>query len=177
MKFYLSGGMEFREDLGGPWRKWISEELNKIGHSGIDPTKLEEDENIKGPTQKYLNELKLKGDVDKVRKIVRNSLFRKDMYGIQLSDATIVLYDRSVQLGAGTLAEVWESFREGRPIYIMSDFPLNKVPGWLIGESTEVFFNFDDLLFYLGKHDQIHADVVAAQKTRDEVLGGIYSAY
>src|SRR5262245_59715857 len=148
MRFYLSGGMEFKNNLGIEWREWLTQELEKLGHNTVDPTKLEENNNIKGPIQYHLTDLKKQGRLDEVRNLVRNSLFRKDMYGIQLSDAMVVLYDTYVQKGAGTLAETWEAFREGLPVYAVSLLPLEEIPTWLIGETTELFFDFNDLLKY-----------------------------
>ncbi|KKM13551.1 hypothetical protein LCGC14_1715160, partial [marine sediment metagenome] len=41
MKFYLSGGMEYKKNLGANWREWITEELEKRRHDAINPVKLE----------------------------------------------------------------------------------------------------------------------------------------
>ena len=176
MRFYLSGGMEFKADLGVAWRDWLTAELAKLGHSSIDPTKIEEDENITGPVQKYLIQMKMEGKLDEVRRIARQSLFRKDMFAIQLADATVVLYDESAQRGAGTTSEAWESFREGRPIYMITRLPLEKMSTWLIGETTQVFLDFEDFLTYAKDHEQLSIDALRAKQIRDEVLGGIYSA-
>lgn len=174
MKAYLSGSMEFKENLGTEWREWITKELEKIGYGSVDPTKLEEDNNIQGPVQYRLTDLKLAGQLDEVREITRRTLFKKDMYGIQLSDILIVLYDTGVQKGAGTLAETWEAFREGRPIYAVSELPIEQIPTWLIGETTQLFFNFQDLLIYLTDKDQVAQDIKNAVLFSDEVLGGLY---
>lgn len=174
MIFYLSGGMEFKANLGMVWREWLTNELGKIGHTTVDPTKLEEDRNLDVPTQTYLTQLKTNGELDKVREITRNTLFRKDMWGIQLSDAMIVLYDVSVQKGAGTLAEAWEGFREGRPMYLVSDFPLAQIPTWLIGESTELFYKFEDFLDYAKDSKRLAQDKEEAKRISHEVLSGLY---
>ena len=174
MKIYLSGGMEFKKSLGIEWREWITAELEKIGHIAIDPTKLELDANLAGPAQTHLTELKLQGKLDEVRSIVRNTLFRKDMWGIQMSDVVLVLYDESVQKGAGTLSESWEAFREGRPVYLVTEFGLEKVPTWLIGETTAMFFNFEDFLAYASDNQQLEKDVANAKQIAKEVLQGIY---
>lgn len=174
MRIYLSGGMEFTLDLGIGWREWLTNELKKIGHSALDPTKLEEDKNLSTPLQRYLTDLKLQGQLDKVREIGRMSLFRKDMHAIQLSDFLVVLYDESVQRGAGTLSEAWEAFREGRPVYLVSEFSLDKIPTWLIAETTEVFSGFEDFLSYIQDHDRVSKDIENAKRVRDEVLHGVY---
>jgi len=174
MKFYLSGAMEYKEDLGASWREWLTKELEDRRHAAVDPVLLESpDENGK-PIQARLTELKLQGELDQVRDLVRRSLFRKDMYGIQIAEALVVLYDASTQKGAGTISEVWEAFREAKPIYLITDFGLEDIPTWLIGETTKIFPNFRDFLEYVSNHNNVILDMMNAQKTTDEVLGGIY---
>ena len=134
MRFYLSGGMEYQAGLGKGWRDEITVRLEEIGHSALDPVKEElgdtEAAAFDWPMQK------LKDDLDEYRHMVRLKMFRKDMLAIQKSDALILLYDESVRRGAGTLAEAWEAFREGKPTYVVTPFERKEVPGWLIGESA-----------------------------------------
>jgi len=174
MKFYLSGGMEYKKNLGKGWREWLTEELQEIRHDAVDPVKMESPDEKGEPIQHNLTELKLQGKLEEVRTIVRRSLFRKDMFGIQIADALVVFYDESVQRGAGTLSESWEAFREGKPVYLVTEFPLDKVPTWLIGETTAVFSDFEDLLVYLKDHSLVIRDIMLAKQTADDVLGGIY---
>lgn len=174
MKFYLSGGMEYKKNLGMGWRDWITKELEERRHEAVDPVKLEVPDEDGKPLQHKLTKLKLAGELDEVRSIVRRSLFREDILGIQLSDGIIVYYDESVQKGAGTLSESWEAFREGRPVYLVTDFPLANIPTWLIGETTEIFPDFEELLVYIDNHSNVIRDMMNAQKVRDEVLSGIY---
>lgn len=175
MKFYLSGGMEYKKNLGKAWREWVTERLEALRHDAINPVRLEflDDEDDE-PIQIRLSKMKVENDLKGVRKAVRKFLFRKDMFAIQLSDATLILYDESAQRGAGTLSEAWESFREGKPVYLITDFPIEKIPTWLIGETTAIFKDFEEFLDYVKDHSAIIRDIMRAQKVRDEVLGGIY---
>lgn len=177
MKFYLSGGIEYKKNLGKGWREWITEELEKRRHDAINPIKLEiveEETETDIPIQTHLTQLKNSGKLDEVRKLVRKILFRKDMYAIQMSDAIIVYYDESVQKGAGTLSEAWESFREGRPVYLVTDFEYKDIPTWLIGETTQIFTDFEELLDYVDDHSFVIRDKMCSQKIANDVLGGIY---
>jgi hypothetical protein len=176
MKFYLSGGMENKKNLGKAWREWLTTELEKQRHDAINPVKLEicQEEQGAVPIQTRLTQLKLDGKLDEVRDLVRRTLFRKDMFAIQLADAIIVYYDESVRKGAGTISESWESFREGRPVYLVTDFPIKEIPTWLIGITTAIFEDFDQLLEYVSDHSYVIRDQMYAQKIRDEVLGGLY---
>ncbi len=177
MKFYLSGGMEYKKNLGSNWRDWITKELEDRRHDAINPIKLEvQREKTKHhlPFQEYLTLLKKEGKLDEVRELVRKNLFRKDMYAIQEADATIVYYDGSVQKGAGTLSESWESFREGRPIYLVSSFEVKDIPTWLVGETTQIFDDFEDLLEYVSDHSSVIRDKMHSKQLAHDILGGLY---
>lgn len=172
-KFYLSGGMEFKKGLGKGWRENITEKLQEMGHSVFDPV-VEE----LGDTEARefgWKEQKLAPDLTIYRDMVRRKMFRKDIRGIQLSHAAILLYDESVQRGAGSLAEAWEVFREGRPLYIITQFKREDVPGWLIGESTAIFRSPQELIDYLNTSGRIQQDIKEAKKIRDYYLGEIYT--
>ncbi len=175
MKFYLSGGMEYKKNLGKEWREWLTEKLEERRHDAINPVRLEflDDENDE-PIQIRLTRMKAEHDLKGVRKTVRKFLFRKDMFAIQLSDAVLALYDEAAQHGSGTQAEAWEAFREGKPLYLITDFPVEKIPTWLIGETTAIFKDFEEFLDYVKDHSAVIRDIMTAQKVRDEVLGGIY---
>jgi hypothetical protein len=176
MKFYLSGGMEYKTNNGTVWRDWITPELEKHHHDAISPTKLElrGEEKRDVPIQVYLSELKTDRKFEDIRQLVRENLFRKDIFAIQMSDAIIVFYDESVQQGAGTQCEAWEAFREGKPIYLVTEFPVEKVPTWLIGETTQLFTSFEELLEYLSEHSHIIRDQMHARQIKNEVFGGLY---
>ena len=179
MKFYLSGGMEYKKKLGGPWREWFTSQLEDMRHDAINPVKLENAEDTEErengfPLQERLTLLKKAGKLNEVRKIVRDSLFRKDMFAIQLADAIVVLYDESAQKGAGTLSEAWEAFREGVPVYLVTEFDMMDVPTWLIGETTQIFADFEELLEYLKDHSHVIRDVMNARQMALDCLGNIY---
>jgi hypothetical protein len=169
--------MEYKKNLGANWREWITEELEKRRHDAINPVKLEmaeEELEHDVPIQVRLTALKNEGKLEEVRRLVRKVLFRKDMFGIQLSDAMIVLYDESTRRGAGTLSEAWEAFREGRPVYLVTEFDMSEVPTWLIGETTKIFNDMEDLLEYVGDHSHVIRDQMQAQQVANDVLGGLY---
>jgi len=172
MKFYLSGGMEYKENLGKGWRDVITRELAKVGHEAIDPVKIEEQSET--ATTYNWSEEKKASDLGSYKSMVRKYMFRKDMQAIQECDAVILNYDLSVQKGAGSLAEAWEAFREGRPVYVFTDFPIKQVPGWLIGESTEIFRTREEVVKYVSAPGKVREDVWHAQLVRDLCLEGVY---
>jgi hypothetical protein len=96
------------------------------------------------------------------------------MWAIQLADAIVVLYDESAQKGAGTLSEAWEAFREGVPVYLVTEFPMEEVPTWLIGETTAIFGDFEGLLDYIKDHSNVIRDQMNAKRVAAECLDNIY---
>lgn len=172
MRFYLSGGMEFKKGLGKNWRVNLTEKLEEIGHTTLDPVKMELD-NAEAANFDW-KENKLTEDLTLYREMVRKHMFRKDMLAIQRADATILLYDESARLGAGTLAEAWESFREGRPVYVITDFKREEIPGWLIGETTKIFRTPAQVVEYVSDIAAVKQDIKETKAARDRCLGGIY---
>lgn len=170
--FYLSGGMEFKTNLGSKWRNWLTDELSKLGYGAVDPVKMEVDDQGRS-YQHNLTSWKESGQLDKVRQVVREVLFVKDIHGLRVSDAMILFYDESVQRGAGTLSEAWEAFREGKPVYVVTEFPIMRVPTWLIGETTGIFSSFELLLDYLKNTQLVKDDISAAEVARDKMLASI----
>lgn len=172
MRIYLSGGMDYKKGLGNVWRENITKRLEDIGYTVFDPVAEEKSDPV---AQSYgWKEQKLSHDLTEFRAMVREKMFRKDARGIQLSQLVVLLYDESVQRGAGSLAEAWEAFREARPLYIITNFKREEVPGWLIGESTAIFRSPSEVLDYLKDKDQVKRDIKEARKARDTYLGEIY---
>lgn len=172
MRFYLSGGMEYKKGLGKNWRVNLTEKLTEMGHQVFDPV-VEELGDTEAREFDW-KERKLASNLDEYRHMVRKKMFRKDMRGIQLSHAVILLYDESVQRGAGSLAEAWEAFREARPLYIITGFRREEIPGWLVGESTAIFRSPAELLEYLENSEQVKQDIKNARSAVEAYLGEVY---
>lgn len=171
--FYLSGGMEYKTNLGAKWRTWLTSELEKLGQGVVDPVALESDRSAQPMSQEDLSAWKENGQFDDVRYAVRKYLFRRDIQGLHTADAMVLFYDESVQKGAGTLSEAWEAFREGKPVYLVTEFPFSKIPTWLIGETTAIFASFELLLEYVKNENRVVLDIQNAEKISSEVLAGI----
>ncbi|KKM68243.1 hypothetical protein LCGC14_1462740, partial [marine sediment metagenome] len=78
--------MEYKKDLGKEWREWLTEKLEGLRHDAINPVRLEVlEEEGDEPVQIRLTQMKLDADLAGVRKTVREFLFRKDMFAIQLA--------------------------------------------------------------------------------------------
>lgn len=172
MRFYLSGGMEYKKGLGKNWRENITKRLEEVGHAVFDPVSTEmsdqEAMSYNWPTAK------LDHDLTVFKDMVRRKMFQKDIWGIQISDAIILLYDESAQKGGGTLAEAWEGFREGKPVYVITHFPREQVPGWLIGESTKLFKSPKEVVAYVSNVSQVEQDIKDTEWATQHYLGDIY---
>ena len=149
---YLSGGMQFAEDLGGAWREECAKTLRKLAFYPLDITALDKEyTKLHGDlyhsyenADKHL--LQIKSNLRKHFIYTDCELIEKD------SDAVVLYYDESVRKGAGTLGEAQITYTLGLPLFIVNSFKdINEVPEWLIGLSTKIFNTFDELYEYLSK--------------------------
>lgn len=148
---YLSGGMQFAQDLGAGWRTLCSDRLREMKYFPIDIAEMD-----KKYTERH-GQLYFMGD--KSNHLQYKSNFRRHFIhaDVQLvlndSDALIVLYDESVRRGAGTTSEIHEAYRNDVPVFLVSAYEdwLNEVPGWMQSETTKIFSNFEELYTYLDK--------------------------
>jgi len=146
-RIYLSGGMEHAKDLGADWRESCSKILRKMNFDPLDITALDIAYSKKhgllyNPNENQ-NELQRRSDI-------RKHFIYSDLELIKnQTDALIVYYDESARKGAGTISECQFSYLNDIPIFLVSAFGKEDVPGWLFGLSTRVFDSFDMLYKYL----------------------------
>lgn len=147
---YLSGGMQFANDLGAGWRKNCSAALKELGFFPLDIAELDIAYSEQfGHLYRFLSDEELLQRKSNIRKHFIDTdinLIRND------SDALIVLYDKSVRLGAGTTSEVHEAFMHDIPVFMLNTFgELKEVPGWMQAETTKIFDNWTSMYKYLAK--------------------------
>ncbi len=148
---YLSGGMQFAQNLGAGWRLEVAAKLKEMTYFPIDITELdvayndlhgkpilpepgEEPESYKANMRKHF--------IDTDLKLIREN-----------SDALIVYYDESARRGAGTVSEAQYAFNLNIPIFLVTNHKTmeefySDVSGWLIALSTKHFISFDSLYEY-----------------------------
>ncbi len=74
----------------------------------------------------------------------------RDLYQLlQKCDAVICLWDEHVIQGAGTHGELTLAYEHQLPVYLVLGMPLEKVSSWIVGCTTEIFQNFEELKQYL----------------------------
>jgi hypothetical protein len=148
---YLSGGMEFAENYGADWRAEISSWLShELGHSSFNPVKASE----KFLATKYPGvdfRLTKREDFVKHREIARQIVALDCQEIILESDYIICYYDESAQRGAGTKGELTVAAIFGKPVYLVIEMELEKIPSWVLGCANEIFNNFDSLKNFLLK--------------------------
>lgn len=146
---YLSGGMQFADDLGAGWRREVGEELRRMGFYPLDIAMLDILYTERhGELYRFVSDDELLQRKSNIRKHFIETdinLIRND------TDAVIVLYDESVRLGAGTTSEVHEAFMLDIPVFLLNSYgTLNEVPGWMQAETTRIFNDWKEMYDYLG---------------------------
>lgn len=152
-KIYLSGGMQFADNLGAGWRIVTSTMLRKHGYVPLDITELD-----KAYTAQY-GQLYFKEETGEENRLrfksnVRQHFVHADLKLIEEdSDAVIVYYDESVRKGAGTISEAQVTYNLDIPLFLVSAWGdnWNEVPGWLQALTTRMFASFDDLEKYFAE--------------------------
>lgn len=161
--FYLSGGMQFAKDLGGDWRKDVSQKLKDMTYFPIDITALDKayDAAHGKPHFPSINEGLLKFKIDMRKNFVETDLRLID----DNTDALIVYYDESARRGAGTVSECQHAFNSRIPIFLVYEAEsyeqlTQEVSAWLIALTTKFFLSFEELYEYLDKlpHGILHKD-------------------
>src|SRR5574337_343848 len=116
-KIYLSGGMQFADNLGAGWRIATSTMLRKHGYVPLDITELD-----KAYTAQY-GQLYFKEETGEENRLrfksnVRQHFVHADLKLIEEdSDAVIVYYDESVRKGAGTISEAQVTYNLDIPLF------------------------------------------------------------
>ena len=148
---YLSGGMQFKKGLGAKWRKTCSEKLMAMGYFPLDICELDRAyaEANKELFYRFSKDftrdelLRFKSNIRKHFIFTDLELVRKD------SDAIIVLWDEGAQLGGGTHNEISDAYEHDIPIFLVTQVPLEKIPGWVVSQTTKIFTRWEQLYTYL----------------------------
>lgn len=155
---YLSGGMQYTEDMGSGWREICAKKLKELGYFPLDICELDRAYAKKNGELLYestdisravnvATELQAKSNI-------RKHFVRADLDLIERdSDAVIVLYDEAARRGAGTISEAQHAFNRDIPIFLISEYEnwTQEVPGWLQSLATRSFRSFDDLYQYFAE--------------------------
>ncbi len=149
MHVYLSGGMEYALNEGKDWRldieNWIQKSLK---HKVFNPN-VASDQYLRKVLHKN-NFRSLKStNIETYIKIVQKFVIQDSKEIATRSDYVICYWDMSAQRGAGTKGELTIAKYFMKPVYLVTQVPKEKIPGWVLGCVTEFFSSFEDLKEYL----------------------------
>jgi len=146
---YLSGGMQFADNLGASWREQCSQRLRELKFYPIDITSLDKAYSAAyGHPYTFLETT----DLLQYKSNIRRQIVRADIEVVRHhSHGVIVYFDVAAQRGAGTQSECQEAYDYDVPYFLVRGLPTWKeVPGWIRANSTKMFDTFDHLYAYLG---------------------------
>ena len=153
MRVYLSGGMEYAEGEGIHWRRemqtWLEKEL---GHAVFNPN-IESDKFFASHHPGIDFRSLKKDNVELYQQIVRKLVAIDCTEIAERSDYVICFWDDGAAKGAGTKGELTMAKYFGKPVYLVSSFPLHDIPGWVLGCVSNTFHSFDDLKNFLLRSD------------------------
>ncbi len=162
MLVYLAGAIEYAPDYGRGWRREITPFLRfELGHQVYDPAE-DERKSLTVEEQQNLRRWKT-GDLARFQAAVRK-IIDFDLEVVARADYVVCCWDEDCTRGAGTSAELTLAYRRGIPIYLVTQMPVEKVSGWVLGCSTGIFSSFGELRDFLkGCHS------ASIRSTNDEV--------
>ena len=149
MRVYLSGGMEYAAGEGVHWRKdlqgWLEEHLR---HDVFNPN-VESDRFFRTRHPAVDFRALKRDDVPRYQQIAR-SLVEIDCREIaERTDYVICFWDEGAAKGAGTKGELTMARFFAKPVYMVTSYPPQEIPGWILGCVTRTFGTFDELKTFL----------------------------
>jgi len=148
LKLYLAGAIEAAPDDGMAWRKDLTQFLKtELDWDVFDPSRherdfLTEEEKMNFRTWKSV-------DIHRFRPVIKKIIDRDLHQLLKECDAVICLWDEYVINGGGTHGELTLAYEHKLPVYLVLGLPIEKVSSWIIGCTSEVFSDFDELKQYL----------------------------
>ena len=148
MKIYLAGAIEAAPDDGMAWRADMTQFLiDTLDWTTFDPSRHERDFLTE---EEKMNFRQWKSvDIQRFRPVIKKIIDRDLDQLLKKCDAVICLWDEHVIQGGGTHGELTLAYEHALPVYLVLGMPIEKVSSWIIGCTTEVFSNFDELKLFL----------------------------
>lgn len=146
---YLSGGMEYAAAEGAHWRselqRWIEERLGGTAFNpNVESARLFHAE-FAGVD---FRELKTSDPAAYAR--IARRLVEIDCNEIAArTDYLVCYWDEGAARGAGTKGELTMARFFGKPVYLVTSFPLHDIPGWVLGCVSKTFATFEELKEFL----------------------------
>jgi len=150
MLAYLCGPIEFTPDAGKMWRRKLTPFLREeLGHRVYDPAE-DEKKNLTDEEMRHFRQWKAT-DLERFRRVVRK-IIQFDLDQIEnRADYVICHWDEAAAaaFSGGTSAELTIAYRKGIPVYLVSDLPVERISGWMLACTDQVFRSVEELKKFL----------------------------
>jgi hypothetical protein len=148
-RVYLSGGMEYAPNEGRDWRSTLQEWLEREARCEVFNPNAESEKLLARVLPGIdFRQLKL-DDPERFREVVQEIVDLDSREIAERSDYVICYWDRAAALGAGTKGEITMARYFGKPVYLVTSFALQEIPGWVLGCTSRVFPDFETLRDFL----------------------------
>ena len=147
---YLSGPIDFAEDMGCGWRDNITPILEKMNVKVFNPLSHSFDGAEEIPYKRVEMDKMLKnGDYAGVHKEMKQ-LVHMDLRSVDIASFLIVNYDSTVHM-CGTYEEIFKCNTQVKPCLIVHKKPRKELSSWMYGRfPPEHFFaSWEELYIYL----------------------------
>jgi len=145
IKWYLAGPIQSVNDYH-VWRTKLTKWLEKKGYIVFNPlTKYE------GKTESYKNmvaNLLKENKMESLRDFVRGLIISPDFKYVEEADIIIAYLPKDTK-PFGTIAEMSYGYNEGKIILVVTDIEPAEYSAWMVGLSTRIFKDFDELQKYI----------------------------
>lgn len=152
---YLSGPIDYAEDMGAGWRETMTEFLEKKNVPIFNPLKhmfygTQDIETVKRPLMKKLLE---QGKFEELRREMKD-LNHWDLRAVDLSSFLVVNYDIP-NFMCGTHEEIFMANRQNKPVLLVCNGGKKKVSSWMFGRfpPDHMFDSWGELYDYLNRID------------------------
>jgi len=149
---YLSGAIDFTDDMGCKWRDDITPFLEDMNIRVFNPLKhaFYGAEKLDLEKRPYMDTLLEHGEFELLREEIKD-ISRMDLRAVDLSSFLIVNYDIDT-FTCGTHDEIFLASRQRKPVLLMiGKGKMKKMPKWIYGRFPPEFFfeTWGDLKEYL----------------------------
>ena len=148
---YLSGPIDFAEDMGCAWRNQLTPTLEAMNVKVFNPLKhsfygSQDVETIKRPK---MDKLLAEGKYSELRDEVKD-INHWDLRSLDLSSFLVVNYHIDTFM-CGTHEEIFTANRQSKPVLLMVGEKMSLLPKWMYGRfpPEHMFGSWHDLIIYL----------------------------
>jgi len=150
MLAYLCGPIEFAADGGKLWRRKLTPFLRQeLGHRVYDPAE-DEKKNLTDEEVAHFREWKTT-NAERFRRVVRK-IIQFDLDQIENKADYVICHlsgEGAALASGGTSAELTFAYRQGIPVYLVTDRGVDEISGWMLACADCVFATVDDLKRFL----------------------------